>query len=175
MFFAVGTFVHELSHFLFALFLLVPVGKVEFLPDIDGKKIKLGSVGIGKTDPIRKTIVGFAPLIVGVVLIFLLSNFILGNGLSENWLLTLFVGFLIFQISNSMFMSRSDIKGLLELTVIVAVIITTVYIFGVSIDFNINLNSKIAFQETVKLASKFLIIPIAIDLIFNAIFKFFRS
>ena len=45
-----GTFVHELSHFLFALFLLVPVGEVDLVPTIEEGNVKLGSVAIGKTD-----------------------------------------------------------------------------------------------------------------------------
>src|SRR3989344_7337481 len=50
-----GTFIHEISHFLTALFLFVPVGEVEFLPEIQGSdSLKMGSVAIGKTDPIRK-------------------------------------------------------------------------------------------------------------------------
>ena len=48
-----GTFVHEAAHILAALFLLVPFGEVELLPQVQEDGIKMGSVGIAKTDPIR--------------------------------------------------------------------------------------------------------------------------
>ena len=56
-----GTFIHEVAHFLTALVLLVPVGQPEFLPEaIEGNKIKLGSVPIAKTDPLRRFLIGIA-------------------------------------------------------------------------------------------------------------------
>ena len=47
-----GTFIHEISHFLAALFLLVPVGEFELIPKFKegGGGVDLGSVAIAKTD-----------------------------------------------------------------------------------------------------------------------------
>src|SRR4030043_1511008 len=68
--FALGTFIHEASHFLTALFLLVPVREFEILPKIENEQVKLGSTPIAKTDPIRRFLIGVAPLIFGIAIIF---------------------------------------------------------------------------------------------------------
>src|ERR1035437_9168331 len=70
-----GVIVHELSHLLVAAILLVPVGEVEFSPKKNGDGIKLGSVQIGKTDPIRRCLIGFAPIFMGIVLVVGLAYF----------------------------------------------------------------------------------------------------
>lgn len=48
-----GTIFHELSHLLTAGVLLVPVGEIKALPEIEKSGVKLGSVQIGKADPFR--------------------------------------------------------------------------------------------------------------------------
>src|SRR3989344_5460758 len=69
-----GTFIHEISHFLAALFLLVPVGNLELIPKFkeEGGGVDLGSVAIGKTDPIRRFLIGVAPFVFGLFIIFVL-------------------------------------------------------------------------------------------------------
>jgi hypothetical protein len=61
-----GVIVHEVSHALVAHLLFVPVGKMEFLPVIDEDKVKLGSVQIGKADPLRRLFIGIAPVVLGL-------------------------------------------------------------------------------------------------------------
>jgi len=58
-----GTIIHELAHLLFAGLMMVPVGELSVVPEVDERGVKLGSVQIGKTDPIRGTIVGMAPVV----------------------------------------------------------------------------------------------------------------
>lgn len=70
-----GTFIHEVSHFLVSLFLLVPVGQMNLIPKLEGEKLELGSVPTAKTDIIRGTLIGIAPLIFGVALIFFLISY----------------------------------------------------------------------------------------------------
>src|SRR5580704_5390415 len=53
-----GTVIHELAHALFAGLLGVHVGEIEFMPKIEGDKVKLGSVQIAQTDPIRRFLIG---------------------------------------------------------------------------------------------------------------------
>ena len=69
-----GTFIHEISHFLAALFLLVPVGKLELIPRFkeEGGGVDLGSVAIAKTDPVRRFLIGIAPVVFGLSIIFIL-------------------------------------------------------------------------------------------------------
>ncbi|HKC14513.1 MAG TPA: hypothetical protein VKC89_00935, partial [Patescibacteria group bacterium] len=44
-----GVIVHELSHYLLASLLFVPVGDIEFMPQRREGELKLGSVSIGQT------------------------------------------------------------------------------------------------------------------------------
>ena len=61
-----GVIVHELSHMLVAAILIVPIGEIEFMPKRTEGGVKLGSVAIGSCDPIRRAIIGFAPVFVGL-------------------------------------------------------------------------------------------------------------
>src|SRR5688572_24943167 len=61
-----GTIFHELAHLLTAGVLLVPVGEISVIPEIEENGVKLGSVQIGKVDPFRLTIVGVAPVLLGL-------------------------------------------------------------------------------------------------------------
>ncbi len=64
-----GIIVHELSHFFIAVILFVPVGDIEFTPKKNDNGVKLGSIEIARTDPIRRSLIGFAPVFVGLALI----------------------------------------------------------------------------------------------------------
>ncbi len=61
-----GTMIHELSHALVAVVLRVPVGRMEFLPKMDSGTIRLGSVEIGQSDRVRRSLIGVAPFLVGM-------------------------------------------------------------------------------------------------------------
>ena len=56
-----GVAIHELAHALMASVLFVPVGDIEFLPQLVDGGVKLGSVGIGLTDPLRRSTAATAP------------------------------------------------------------------------------------------------------------------
>src|SRR4030065_996260 len=81
-----GIIFHEISHFLTALFLFVPVGGINLNPTFEEddkgntKSIKLGSVAIGKSDLIRGSLIGFAPFIFGITLILLGIGWIMSEG-----------------------------------------------------------------------------------------------
>ncbi len=64
-----GTVIHEVSHMLVAELLFVKTGEFSFIPEVKEETIKIGSLQIAKSDPIRRTIVGLAPLIVGLTII----------------------------------------------------------------------------------------------------------
>ena len=71
MFFIVflpGTLVHELSHWLMAKLLGVRTGRLEIWPQEkrDGA-VWLGSIQVGRADPLRSSLIGLAPLLVGSV------------------------------------------------------------------------------------------------------------
>ncbi len=168
-----GTILHELGHLLFAGVMLVPVGELNVVPEIEGKGVKLGSVQIGHTDPIRRMIIGVAPVLLGMTLIF--SIFLLVKiGVSPWWQITLALYFL-FQIGNTMFSSRKDIEGSILFVILVlvlfAIILTGIYFLNPAILSNlsgINLDFTVPFF---KQAAFYLIIPVALDLLIITLTK----
>jgi len=107
IFFVIGTLIHELSHAVTCLFLGGRVGTISLLPQqVGSTEIRYGQVEVEKLDPLRNTLIGIAPLIWGILLIILFSSLI---SLQDLELLDYVLLFLIFQISNSMFLSNSDL------------------------------------------------------------------
>ena len=161
-----GTFIHEMSHFLVALVLLVPVGKLELVPRVEEeeKGYELGSVAIAKTDPVRRFLIGFAPLIFGLLIIFTILYFVSVNRFIDTWWGNILAAILIFEVGNSMFASKKDLEGTLVLFIFILFIIAFLYLLGVETP--INLEEVIyseSFQHVLKLANIFLLIPIMID------------
>lgn len=69
-----GVFIHELSHFLMAILLKVPVLKISLIPEVTKKgKIRLGFVQTAKTDVMRDSLIGLAPFIVGLILLAIIG------------------------------------------------------------------------------------------------------
>ncbi len=162
-----GTFIHETAHFLSALFLLVPVGNIELMPRKDGDNLKLGSVPIGKTDPFRRLIVGLAPLLFGLAIIFFIIYWITSRNLfPENLLFSLFAVYLIFQVSNTMFLSKKDTEGFWIVGVIFLVLFAGYKLLGVNITVDFSAERQELINNLFKNASLFLLVPIVIDIIF---------
>ena len=155
-----GTFIHEMSHFLVALFLLVPIGQIELLPHRDGNEIKMGSVPIGKTDPIRRTLIGIAPVILGLIITLTIIYFTLKNNWVQSPTILTLVLYVLFVTSNSMFSSKEDLKGVLPVFVISIIIYAVLYYLGVRVSVPIN-------EEIFKSADLFLLVPIGIDLVLS--------
>lgn len=117
-----GVILHELSHLLMASMLFVPTGEIEFLPEIRGDEVKMGSVSIAQTDPFRRFLIGVAPLLGGLGILFLLFLFFLPTLTFVSWQAVVLL-YAVFEISNTMFSSRKDMEGALGLLVFLAVII----------------------------------------------------
>ncbi len=61
-----GVFLHELSHYLVAKLLFVPTGGFSLIPQsMPNGTLRLGYVEVSKTDILRDSIIGMAPLIAG--------------------------------------------------------------------------------------------------------------
>lgn len=153
-----GTFVHEMSHFLTGLFLLVPVGKVELFPEIEENGVKMGSVAIGKTDPIRRTLIGIAPVVFGLAIILGSVFWVYERGLFKEPIVVVILAYLIFEVGNTMFSSKKDVEGALRVFIPAVLIYLFLYFFGLRINFSLNF-------EVLREASIFLLIPIIIDLL----------
>ena len=69
-----GTLVHELSHWLAAKLLGVPTGRIVIWPQVkaDGS-LWLGTIQVGRSDPLRSSLIGLAPLISGSLLVTMMG------------------------------------------------------------------------------------------------------
>jgi len=126
-----GTILHELSHWLVAEILQVPTGKFDYMPRAEGNNIRMGSVQIGKVDPFRRTLVGVAPMISGIIAIVILVNLLPIGRIQDSPLqttqpsklllttynlqllspLSFLYLYLIFIISNTMISSKKDLEA----------------------------------------------------------------
>jgi len=138
-----GTVVHELSHMLMAEVLGVRTGEFSFIPEpIENNKIKAGSVKINKTDPFRYTLIGLAPFLIGLIIIFSIFKFGLENifnnpqiFLTIDLKLKLFYilfFYLVFIISNTMFSSKKDLETALLPLITLVFIVTVLWLAKVS-------------------------------------------
>ncbi|SRR5258706_9402346 len=150
-----GTFLHEISHFLTALFLLVPVGQIELMPERTESGLKMGSVPIGKTDPIRRTLIGVAPVIFGLGVLFITTPFTI-----PIWA----HAYIAFEVGNTMFSSKKDLEGSIIVFIVLATIISILYLMGVRIDFNFD-------YSIIQRADLFLAIPVGIDFLLLLILR----
>jgi hypothetical protein len=139
-----GTIVHELSHLFVAEILGVRTGKLTLIPEyIEDKRIQAGSVEVSATDPFRRTIIGLAPLIIGVITITLLSSYVsqlfphaLDTAQSADRLqhpiiytFTLCI-YLLFAVSNNMFPSKADMHGVFAVLLFLILVIGAAYTAG---------------------------------------------
>jgi hypothetical protein len=75
-----GVVVHELSHWLAATMLGVPVRRLSIGPVLrkGSRRVSFGSVQVSKVDPLRGSLIGLAPLLGGTAVILLIGNLVLG-------------------------------------------------------------------------------------------------
>jgi len=142
-----GTVVHELAHLFTAEVLGVHTGKLSLVPEnLEEEEIQAGSVQIAKSDPFRRYAIGFAPLIIGLIILAALSYWLppllqqateaarSGNlfNSSPTYLVSLLI-YLLFVVSNSMFSSKEDLKGFLAFAITIGILIAAGYIAGIRI------------------------------------------
>jgi hypothetical protein len=164
IFFLPGTFIHEVSHFLAALFLIVPVSDMVLIPKAGDRSIQMGEVKIAKVDLIRSTLVGLAPFIFGLSLIIAMVYFGIVK-YDPPWYLILMGALLIFEVANTMFLSTSDIRSALKLVILVSIILLVLYLFGVRYSVSFNSLNNPTFQNILKNLNLFFLIPITLDVL----------
>lgn len=146
-----GVVVHELSHWLMALVLGVRVGKLSLGPVHKGRssRVSLGSVRVGKVDPVRASLIGLAPLLGATAVILLIGNQVLdvktlaaalaGGDLAaiqdrlaalvrvpDFWLWL----YLIFAISNAMLPSESDMSAVRPVLIFLGLAAAIILVVG---------------------------------------------
>lgn len=114
LFFLPGVFLHEVSHLVIAEFLLLRTDNLTLVPHIteDGK-VKLGGVSVQKSDPLRRSIVGLAPFILGVIILWTATYYLDYFYQAFGLLVAPVYIYITIQITHTMFSSRKDMEGFL--------------------------------------------------------------
>ena len=76
-----------------------------------------------------------------------------------------------FEIGNSMYLSKSDTKGMLGLVILLVIFFIVLYLLGVNISLNTNNLLKFDLGLLFKKASLFMLFPVAIDTLLIKIIK----
>jgi hypothetical protein len=140
-----GTVIHELAHLFTAEILGVRTSGLTLVPEgIEEKDVRTGSVSIAQSDPIRRAVIGIAPIFVGLGMLGLLSFFFPGvwqqvridaqNGiLFSGYSLYLFIlmGYALFAVSNTMFSSPEDLEGFWPVVAVLSVVSISLYFVGI--------------------------------------------
>lgn len=169
-----GTFIHEISHFLAALILLVPVRQMELVPQVEEGKVSLGRVPIANVDFVRRTLVGIAPLIFGVSIIFAALFYITSKGLLTTPLYTILAGYLVFEIGNTMYLSKKDLEGTWVFFIFLILVFSGLWLFGFRPSGNEGILAAESVLGAVKAANIYLLVPIIIDFAILSALSLFR-
>jgi hypothetical protein len=150
MLFLPGVFLHELSHFVMAKILRVRTGRFSIFPQplVDGR-LQLGYVETARSDAVRDSLIGAAPLIVGTLFVAYVALYHLQmrvlwdtfrNGQFELFWLGVRAlpqsqdfylwSYLAFAVSSTMMPSESDRHAWLELLISIAVLIAIALLVG---------------------------------------------
>ena len=125
-----GTLIHELAHLIVAPLLLVRAGRLTILPVAKKDHIVMGSVQVPRTDMIRSFIIGVAPVLVGLAIIFGLMWVAEEYQLWSDWRWRLGIGVALFQVGNNMFSSSADMQGSAKLFITLGIIAGLAYWMG---------------------------------------------
>ena len=146
-FFFLGTIIHELSHLFVAEILGVHTSGLTLTPEgLEESNVRTGSVMISQTDPIRRAVIGIAPLFVGITTLTLLSTVLpnvytqtmidFQNGIAFSqgniYLLGLIL-YAFFAVSNTMFSSPEDMEGFPAVAITLSLIGAAAYFSGISV------------------------------------------
>ena len=150
MMFLPGVFLHELSHYLMAKLLSVRTGKFSIFPQsLPDGRLQLGYVETAKSDVVRDSLIGAAPLIVGTLFVAYVAIYrlemrvlwdVLRNGQSDLFWMGIralpqvrdfYLWFyLVFAVSSTMMPSQSDRHAWQALVISVAVLFGIALLVG---------------------------------------------
>lgn len=170
--FFTGTLIHEIAHYLMAHLLFVPSGDMTLFPKLEAHGVKLGSVAIAKTDPIRRFFIGVAPLLLGLLVILGTLYITELYQLWGNTLYRVLIVIILFEISNTMFSSKKDMEGAVGLFIIIIIPFVLLYVLGVRLPdgffrFLFSPRTLAVFTKGVW----YLLIPLGIDLVLVTLLK----
>jgi hypothetical protein len=150
MLFLPGVFLHELSHFVIAKLLRVRTGNFSIFPQsLPDGRLQLGYVETAKSDVLRDSLIGAAPLIVGTlfvayVALYHLQMRVLWDTFRNGQFDLFWLGvralpqtpdfylwfYLAFAVSSTMLPSESDRHAWLELVISIGVLVALALLFG---------------------------------------------
>lgn len=150
-----GNIIHEVAHFIIATILRVPTGQLTVIPTIEKNgEVRAGRLMLGSTDPFRYTLVGIAPMITGLTLVYLIGKFsspffshlITANRpLTTNIFFLLFViCYMLFVVSTTMFSSKKDLDSLIFVAPVLFLMTASLYLIGIRIALTGPLIGKVA-------------------------------
>jgi hypothetical protein len=145
-----GVFLHELSHFVMAKILRVRTGRFSLFPQsLPDGRLQLGYVETTRSDIVRDSLIGAAPLIIGTLFIAYVAIYrfemrVLWDVLRNGQLDLFWMGmralprvrdfylwfYLVFAVSSTMMPSESDRHAWLELLISVGVLLSITLVLG---------------------------------------------
>jgi hypothetical protein len=137
-----GTLLHELSHLGMAWLLRVRTGRLSLRPQMQGRNMaQFGSVEIARTDPVRESLIGLAPLLVGLAALYAIARWPLGlwpgdGDLASAWTRLAAARdpalwlYLVVAIGNAMLPSASDRRAWWKLGLGLAIALGLLYAIG---------------------------------------------
>jgi hypothetical protein len=142
-----GTVIHELAHMFVAEILQVHTSGLTLVPEgLEQTQVRTGSVSIAQSDPIRRAVIGIAPVFVGLGMLGLISYYLptlwqqvtvdSANGIlfSTASIYLLFLAlYSLFAVSNTMFSSPEDMEGFWPVAIVLILIFAALYIVGIRI------------------------------------------
>lgn len=131
-----GTILHELSHWLMAELLGVKTGEITVLPDFSDTNSKsgqerLGSVQTANAGPLRSFLIGSAPFLTGVLILWVIGHLILDGGWLWWQYLLLLYGVVV--VGSSMLLSKEDRRSWPFILILLIVIIVIYYLLPITL------------------------------------------
>lgn len=168
-----GTLMHELSHAIMAIILFIPIKSFRIVPKIEDEKIVLGHVIVEKKDFIRRALVSVAPLIFGIGILYSGIGFVVSRDFFGSVWGYILTGYAVFQISNSMFISNEDFKGLFPFILFISVTIGLLYVLGIQVVWS-DTHIATLVHSVSKTLSYFMIVPLVINGLLLALYKLLK-
>ncbi len=160
-----GTLIHELSHYLMSTILFVPTGKMNLIPKVEGDHVTLGSVEVGKTDILRRLLIGTAPFLIGTTLLIITLILAERFAVWQTFGYLLLVVYVLFEIGNTMFSSRKDMEGAITIFLLFFGVGLALYFLGFKLFDSLQvLLSGEDLTNTFQKGSLYLLIPLGINI-----------
>jgi hypothetical protein len=127
-----GTIIHELAHFFAAMILFMKVRDLKIFPEFEDNEIKLGRVLYEKKDFVRGVLVGIAPIFAGMFFFWMIAYYKLFP--NPNLFITIFLGYLVFAVSSTMFSSKQDLVDIIYIIPLIIIAAGVIYVFDLRFD-----------------------------------------